>query len=49
MDNDLLGFHVGELLGDNTAQIDAETIDDFLRQIGMRGTAEDFDVGHPSS
>lgn len=41
-------FQVAELLGDDFAQVDAEAVDDALRQVGVRRAAENLDVGHPA-
>jgi len=41
-------FQVAELFGDDFAQVDAEAVDDALRQVGVRRAAENLDVRHPA-
>lgn len=39
-------FEVAELFGDHLADVDAQPIDDPLRQVRVRRAAEHLDVGH---
>lgn len=41
-------LEVAEFLRDNLADVDAKPIHDPLRQVRMRGAAEDLDVRHPA-
>lgn len=39
-------LQVAELLGDHLADVDAQPVDDPLRQVRVRRAAEHLDVGH---
>lgn len=39
-------LQVAELLGDHLADVDTQPVDDPLRQVRVRRTAEHLDVGH---
>lgn len=41
-------LEVAEFLGDDLAEIDAEPVDDALRQVRVRRAAEHFDIRHPA-